>query len=163
MRKIDNKLNMFKANLLAEQRYVEAKTIITEENIFSRAGKKVKDFGNRVLDITSKEEEAKKEKAIQEIIHFDFENLFFEQVEGQVLKADKAEEIIKYAANEMPTVKELNSVLFEIKSDYFSNAIMKKDGQMRRGVIPSCFEAIRDVNGEITKEEAIKRMIGFLG
>ena len=163
MRKIDNKLNMFKANLLAEQRYVEAKTIITEENFFSRAGKKVKDFGNRVLDITSKEEEAKKQKAIQEIIHFDFGTLFFEQVEGQVLKADKAEEIIKYAANEMPTVKELNSVLFEIKSDYFSNAIMKKDGEMRRGVIPSCFEAIRDVNGEITKEEAIKRMIGFLG
>ena len=136
---------------------------LDEENVFSRAGKKVKDFGNRLLDITSKEEEAKKQKAIDEIINFNFKSLFFQPVEGQVLKAEIAKQKIDNAANAMPTVKELNPILFEIRGDYFSNATMEIGGKLYRGVIPSCFESIRDVNDEITNEEAIKRMIGFLG
>jgi hypothetical protein len=134
-----------------------------EEGFFKNTIKKVKDFGNRVLDITSKEEEAKKQQAIDEIIKFNFESLFLQPVEGQVLNADLAEQRVSDAAKKMPTVKELNPILFEIKGSYFSNATMKIGGKIYRGVIPSCFESIRDVNDEITNEEAIRRMIGFLG
>ena len=134
-----------------------------EENIFKNTVKKVKDFGNRLLDIPSKEEEAKKQQAIDEIIKFNFESLFLQPVEGQVLNADLAEQRVNDAAKKMPTVKELNPILFEIKGGYFSNATMKIGGKIYRGVIPSCFESIRDVNDEITNEEAIRRMIGFLG
>lgn len=136
---------------------------LAEENIFSRAVKKVKDFGDRVLDIPSKENEAKKQKAIEEIMKFDFKDLFYQPYEGELLNAETANRLIGYAATAMPTVKELNPILFEIKGGYFSNAIMEKDGKRIRGVIPSCFEPIRDVNDEINNEEAIRRMIGYLG
>lgn len=136
---------------------------LDEENIFSRAGKKISDFGHRLLDMPTKEEEAKKQKAIDEIINFNFKSLFYQPSEGELLKAEIADKIIDYAAKEMPTVKELNPILFEVKGGYFSNATMKIDGKLYRGVIPNCFEPIRDVNDEISNEEAIRRMIGFLG
>ena len=144
-----------------------------EEGFFKNTIKKVKDFGNRVLDIPSKEEEAKKQQAIQEIIVFNFESLFFQpsvykdkdgnekmEITPEVIK-ELRNRVVK-AGNEMPTVKELIPILFKI-NDKVSNATMIIGGGLRRGIIPNCFESIRDVNDKISNDEAIKRTIGYLG
>ena len=191
MRRIDKKLNMIKANLLAESRYMESKGLLKEtmipvsfdsgeheiafnenedeleEGFFKNTIKKVKDFGNRVLDIPSKEEEAKKQQAIDEIIHFEFGNLFFQPGEGQVLRNDIAESMVDQAIKAMPTVFKMVPSLFEFKGGYFSNGIKKINGEMRRVVIPSCFEFIRGENDVITDDvantNAQRRIIPLLG
>ena len=168
MRKSDKLKNFKKVNLLTENRYLQSKGIVTES--FNEGIKKLdvenseldEGFLNRLFNITGKEEEAKKQKAIEEITHFNFESLFYQPSEGKALK-DVAEQKVSDAARAMPTVKQLIPILFELKGGYFSNATMEIGGKLYSGVIPSCFESIRDVNDKISNDEAIKRTIGYLG
>jgi hypothetical protein len=123
----------------------------------------LKDKANRIFDISSKENEANKQKAIDEIMRFNFESLFYQPGEGQVLRKDVAEQKVADAARAMPTVKQLNPLLFELNGGYFSNATMKINDKLYRGVIPSCFEFIRDVNDEISNYKAKRSVISNLG
>ena len=119
-------------------------------------------FFNRFFDISSKENEANKKKAIDEIVRFNFQSLFFQPGEGQVLRKDIAERIVADAARVMPTVKQLNTQLFELKDGYFSNATMKINDKLYRGFIPSCFEFIRGQHDLIDNETAKGKLQGYL-
>jgi hypothetical protein len=163
MRKSDKLKNFKKINLIVENRYLESKGIIKESIHDEKNSELEEGFLNRLFDISSKENEANKQKAIEEITHFNFESLFYQPSEGQALRKDVAEQKVADAARAMPTVKQLNPMLFELKGGYFSNATVEIGGKLYRGVIPSCFESIRDVNDKISNDEARKRTIGYLG
>ena len=182
MRRIDKKLNMMKANLLAESRYLENKGLNeTMLPIIDNFGDRKMAFAenedeleegflNRLLDIPSKKDEAKKQQAIEEIGIFNFESLFYQPSVDENGEMEITPEVIEElrdrvnnAGNEMPTVKEFNSLLFEFNGKVSHAFIIDKNGEKINGIIPSCFEPIRDVNGKISNDEAKKRTIGYLG
>lgn len=156
-----NYLNKFKVG--GDFKFIDSNNTPYDNGVDEGFFSGLKDKANRMFDISSKENEANKKKAIDEIVRFNFQSLFFQPGEGQVLRKDVAEQKVADAARAMPTVKQLNPQLFELKDGYFSNATMNINDKLYRGVIPSCFEFIRDVNDEISNDEAIRRVIGNLG
>ena len=221
MRKSDKLKNFKKVNLIAEQRYLVSKGIITEsfhdefekyekimyigEPMTFNNGKTVKygdvgeyigteggeecwvafpasSFATTFSNIKKIDEqyseleegifgkmfggdkanEANKQMVISEISKFNFESLFYQPGEGQVLRTDIAEKKVADAARAMPTLAKMLPYLFELKGGYFSHAYLEVNGTLHKGVIPSCFESIRGGNDIINNQEARKRVISFL-
>ena len=187
MRRIDKKLNMMKVNILSESRYMESKGLMNEtmipvsfdsgehkiafnenedeleEGFFKNTVKKVKDFGNRVLGIPSKEKEAKKQKAIQEIDKFIIGRLFLQtnNLDASAKKslADRVDDAAKY----MPTLKELRSDLFNTNNIDGTHVYMKnKKGETLEGFIPSSFWIIRGQSDFIDDATAKGKLEGYL-
>ncbi len=116
----------------------------------------VKLFENWVKDIFQKRETGEIEKAVEEIEKYNFERLFYQPGEGQVLRKDIIDSKLEDAVKGMPTVAKLLPDLFEVKGDLFSNATLKISGRVYRGVIPSSFELIRGEGDSITNDNSRK-------
>lgn len=130
-----------------------------DESIFSG----VKDFGNRVLGITSKNQEAEKQKAIQEIERFDFRTLF---IQTNILDLGVKTALavrLKDAARYMPTVAKLDEVLFDTNGIDGEHAYMMSDkGERLEGFIPRKLFMIKGQHDLIDNEIARKKLEGYL-
>ena len=120
-------------------------------------------FFNRFFDTPSKDDETKKQKAIQEIMNFDFRRLFIQtnKLDSHIKTALDAR--LKDAARAMPTLKELRGDLFDSNNLSGTHVYMKTEkGETLEGFIPSTFWLIRGQHDLIDNETAKGKLQGYL-